>query len=283
MDGLSARYDLGIDERSLEIKEGMRLAKENTAFLFGVLEGSPIINETNEEKKSATFCIKTLRRNDKIDYPVITVYEPDLIERVRRFRPNDFILVKGVLTTAEVKKGIACPHCKKRLKTPGTTTVVIGVWVYDIGEKHNLADFKESSNTLFVLGSLCRDVEFRFLKTRTVASAQYQLAVNRKFKVKQQPNNMTDYPWVNSFGAQAEQDKKRLQTGSQVFIQGGLQTRNIQKKITCPHCEKEFSADDFVAEIVPYSVEYLNNCLFEEKAEEGKEQKPEETVQATQD
>lgn len=248
------------------------MAKENTVLLIGQLQGAPIINEVNENKKYAQFCIKTLRRNDKIDMPIVTVYGSELIDKARKFRPDDYIIIKGILATAEVKKGITCPYCNKKLKTNGTTTMVIGIDVYSIGPNHKLENFKEMSNTVFLLGSLCRNVEFRLLKTKSIPSAQYQLAVNRKYNVKQQPNSTTDYPWVNSFGAQAEQDAKRLQTGSQVFIQGGLQTRNIQKKVVCPDCNKEFSADDFVAEVVPYSVEYLNNCRFDEKEkEEGSE------------
>lgn len=237
------------------------MAKENFALLIGELQAPPIINE---EKKRTKFVIRTLRRNNKIDFPIVNVLDEALLDKVRKFKEKDFIIVKGILATAEVKKGVCCPKCNEIIKTNGTTTEVIAIDVIDIGSNFELEQFKEVSNVVFVLGSLCRDPEFRLLANTGIPSTQYQLAVNRKFHVKRQKDSFTDYPWVNSFGKQAEQDAIRLQTGSQVFIQGGIQTRNVQKNMVCPKCQSAFKAEDFVAEIVPYSVEYLNNCKFDD-------------------
>lgn len=241
------------------------MAKENFVLLIGELQSSPIINE---EKKRAKFVIKTLRRNNKIDYPIVNVLDEALLDKVRNFKEKDFILVKGILATAEVKKGVCCPNCNEIIKSDGTTTEIIAIETINIGPNYRLEDLKEVSNTVFVLGSLCRNPEFRILANTGIPSTQYQLAVNRKFNVKKQKDSFTDYPWVNSFGRQAEQDAIRLQTGSQVFIQGGVQTRNVQKNMTCPKCQTQFKAEDFVAEIVPYSVEYLNNCKFDDAKKE---------------
>lgn len=236
------------------------MAKENYVLLIGPVQGSPIINE---EKGRAKFAIKTYRRNNKIDYPVINVLDAALIEKVKTFKEGDFVIVKGLLATNEVRKGVVCPHCQEIMRVEGTTTEIVAIENINIGKGYDLEAIKEISNTVMVLGSLCRDVEFRLLSNTGIPSAQYQLAVNRKFNVKRQQGSHTDYPWINSFGKQAEQDALRLQTGSQIFIQGGLQTRNIQKTMTCEKCKQEFKAEDFVAEVVPYSVEYLNNCRFD--------------------
>lgn len=236
------------------------MAKENFALLVGEIQGSPIIDKENNKAK---YVLKTLRRNDKIDFPVINVYEPSLIEKVESFREGDYVIVKGFIATQEVKKGAVCPNCQEIIKSQGTITEVYAIENTNIGTGYTLESIKEFSNTVIVLGSLCRDVEFRLLPNTGTPSAQYQLAVNRKFNVKRQRDNFTDYPWVNSFGRQAEQDALRLETGSQVLIQGGLQTRNVQKIMVCENCDGEFKAEDFVAEIVPYSVEYLNNCKFD--------------------
>lgn len=241
------------------------MAKENYALLIGELQSSPIINE---EKQRAKYSIKTLRRNDKIDFPIISVLEEDLIEKARGFKTGDFILVKGLVSTQEVKKGVICPHCQEINRVEGTTTEVIAIEHISIGKKYSLEGLKEISNQVMVLGSLCRDPEYRILKNSSIGSCQYQLAVNRKFNVKRQPHIHTDYPWVNSFGRQADQDAVRLVTGSQVFIQGGLQTRQIQKNMSCTACQGAFQGEDQVAEIVPYSVEYLNNCKFDQEETE---------------
>jgi len=234
------------------------MAKENYVLLVGEVQSSPILNET---KKRAKYVIQTLRRNDKVDYPAINVLDEAQFEKVGAYKENDFVLVKGILSTSEVRKGVLCPNCGETLRTNGTTTEVIAIENILLGTGFNLLELKEISNTVMLLGSLCRSPEFRVLVNSGTASAQYQLAVNRKYNVKQQ-NTQTDYPWINSFGKQAEQDAVRLETGSQVFIHGGLQTRNVQKGMSCPKCLKDFRAEDFVAEVVPYSVEYLNNCKF---------------------
>ena len=58
---------------------------------------------------------------------------------------------------------------------------------------------------------------------------QYQLAVNRKFRIREDPADLkTDYPWVKAYGSQAISDAKCLQTGSVVYINGALQTREGQ-------------------------------------------------------
>lgn len=235
------------------------MAKENFVLLIGDLQGPPMIDG---KKGKARFVIRTLRRNDKTDYPIIEVFEAPLIEKLQTYKEGDFILVKGILSTTEVRKGAICPKCHEIIKSDGTTTEVIAIEHINLGPNYKLEDLKEVSNTVFVLGSLCKKPSFRLLPNIGLAHAQYQLAVNRKYNVKSQGETMSDYPWVNSFGKQAEQDALRLDVGSQVFIQGGLQTRNIIKKVLCTKCQEEFEVEDFVAEIVPYSVEYLNNCKF---------------------
>ena len=236
------------------------MAKENYVLLVGELQGSPVIDREN---CNAKYVIKTLRRNDKIDYPVISVYDAHLIDKAESFKEGDYIIVKGFLSTQEVTKGVVCPHCQEIVKSEGTVTEIYAIENQSIGKGYNLENIKEFSNTVIVLGSLCRDVEFRLLPNTGIPSAQYQLAINRKYHAKRQRDNFTDYRWVNSFGKQAEQAALRLETGSQVLIHGGIQTRNVQKTMVCDKCQKEFKAEDFVAEIVPYSVEYLNNCKFD--------------------
>jgi single-stranded DNA-binding protein len=236
------------------------MAKENYVLLVGELQGSPIIDREDDKAK---YVLKTLRRNDKIDFPVINVFDSPLIDKVESFKEGDYVIVKGFISTQEVVKGVVCPNCQGIVRAEGTVTEIYALENTNIGKGYDLESIKELSNTVIVLGSLCRDVEFRLLPNTGIPSAQYQLAVNRKYNSKRQRDSYTDYPWVNSFGRQAEQDALRLETGSQVLIQGGVQTRNVQKAMVCENCQTGFKAEDFVAEIVPYSVEYLNNCKFE--------------------
>lgn len=120
-------------------------------------------------------------------------------------------------------------------------------------------------NKVFLLGSLCSEVEYRVLPKSGISYAKYQMAINRE------KNKGTDYPYICSFGKQAENDATYLQKGSQVLIQGRVQTREFEQTVECPHCEQEFSKQGIATEIVADNVEYLNNCLFPKKEEKEEE------------
>jgi single-stranded DNA-binding protein len=241
------------------------MAKENFVALIGQVHGSPLINEA---KGTAKYTLQTYRRNDKTDYPTVTILDSSLLEEVKTFKEGDIVLVKGIIAGFPAKKGAECPYCKVKNIVDGTVTEVIAIMNKNLGSKHNLMDFKEISSQVFLLGSLCVNPSYRVLDTSKTASCQYQVAINRKLHVRRQADVFSDYLWVNSFAKQADEDIKRPQVKSQVFINGGIQTRPVERKCVCQSCEKTFKIQEMVAEIVPYSVEYLNNCKFDDKNEE---------------
>ena len=146
-----------------------------------------------------------------------------------------------------------------------STTGVIAIDVVNIGPNFTVERWKEMSNIVRIIGTLCREPEFTTTsEPKKVSLCKYQIAVNRKLNVDQESDIYTDYPWVNSFAKQAEQDAIRLSVGSQIYIDGGLQTRGIKRNITCPECGMKLKATYMVTEIVPYSVEYLNHCNFDD-------------------
>ena len=84
---------------------------------------------------------------------------------------------------------------------------------------------------------------------------------------KQLSNNLNFYTF-SSYSLIEKYEKNNTSkyidyVGSQVYIDGGLQTRGIKRNITC-ECGEKFKAADMVTEIVPYSVEYLNHCNFDD-------------------
>lgn len=243
------------------------MAKENFVLLMGELISQPIFNKTRTQ---ARFTIKTLRRNGKIDEPIITVFEDSVIPKLDNLQMGTYVAVKGILTTLDVKKSSVCTCCGAKNKSDGTLTTVVAIDVVDIGSNYELENIKEFSNNVIVIGTVANKPNFRQLPKSGINAMSYQIALNRKYHIKSQDiDQKSDYPWVSSFGEQAEEDNKRIQTGSQLLISGGLQTRVVYRKIQCANCNSEIQSQDIVAEIVPYSVEYLNNCLFTE----GEEQK----------
>ncbi|MBL4952138.1 single-stranded DNA-binding protein [Neobacillus sp. YIM B02564] len=116
-------------------------------------------------------------------------------------------------------------------------------------------------NSVFLLGSLCSDVDFRILPKSGVSYAKYQLAINRD------KGKGTDYPWVCSFGKQAESDAVHLRKSSQCLVRGRIQTREFKQPLHCPNCQHEWEKESVATEVVADNVEYLNNCYFPEQEE----------------
>ncbi len=94
----------------------------------------------------------------------------------------------------------------------------------------------EIYNVVILIGNLCRAPEVYQDHTINYTTCQYQIAANRKFHIRDigAADVKTDSPWIKSFGGQAKQD--------------ALGSRRA----------------------LPYSVEYLEGCLFPERDEEGK-------------
>lgn len=234
------------------------MARENTVYLVGKVTGAPVVNL---DKQKGKITMQTFRRNEKVDDITVSVHNAILCRKLQECRENDFIIVKGMLVTGEGKKASLCPHCNSRNAIEGMTTSVIALCVDNMGPNHSLAELKEISNTIHILGSLCKDPEFSVLNGGT-PTCKFQMAVNRKYNLQANSDARADFPWVSSFGKDAEDNIKRLTSGSQVYIQGGLQTRLVPKEIKCSECHETYTANDTVMDIVTYFTEYLDKCKF---------------------
>ena len=131
---------------------------------------------------------------------------------------------------------------------------------------------------------------------------QYQVALNRKFRIKTDPADlMTDFPWVKSYGDNAVEDKKRLHVGSEIFIDGCLQARSVNRHAICGQqydeagkplfyengtpvlredengdligCGEKYDWKDRALEMVPYEVEYIANVYTDEEIEENEKER----------
>lgn len=272
------------------------MAKENLVSLHGQLIAAPKVYVTSDNKYSkGILVLKTLRRpvmKDGIivgsrlyfDCPIILTKNPQLIKQLFEFNVGDMVDVKGVLSTQEVIKTTVCPQCSYKNSTQGNSVFVTPIYICRREQELSPADgiriLKERcevSNTVAVIGTLCRDPEGHE-DDKGQHYARYQLAVNRKFHIKEDdPSIKTDYPWVKTFGYQALNDAKGLRMGSVVYINGAIQTREIERVTTCEKCGTKYKWKEQVAEIVPYSTEYLANCIIpEERGDENGEGKAKE-------
>ena len=99
-------------------------------------------------------------------------------------------------------------------------------------------------NKVFLIGRLTRDPELRYIGNNT-AVATFSLAVNRNFS-NQQGERETDFINIVVWRKQAENVKNYLSQGSQVAVDGRIQTRNYQDQNGQTH---------FITEVICNSVE----------------------------
>lgn len=273
------------------------MAKENTVFLYGQVIIKPKVYANKDgELTQAYFAMKTIRRSSNstqvlankiyLDCPIVRTRNQDLIKAVYELRLHDMVMVKGVLCTAEVDKKNICPGCGKVNITQGNTVYINPLYIErrergaELGADDDerltrglalLKERNEISNLIMVIGELCRDPDF-YKDEQDHDYAQYQIAVNRRYRILEDaPTKKTDYPWVKTFGPQATEDTRRLQMHSQIYLNGALQTREITRHFTCESCGEVYNNSETVTEIVPYSTDYIKNCLLPEGEEEDSE------------
>lgn len=272
------------------------MAKENFVLLHGQVYDKPrIFVDDAGIMKKASFAVKVLRRpyvrangaittgKLNIDIPVIMTMNPEIIRQCVDLCKGDMVDIRGVYTTREVKKKTICPHGHENISA-GNFTFVTPIYICrreqqlsDTDGMDLLRKRSEISNMVHIIGTLCREPEQHDFSEGIKKSSivQYQLASNRRFHIKDaKDSERTDYPWVKTTGKQAQEDLQHLHTGSVVYINGAIQTRDIERTITCSVCEETYNIKESVCEIWPYSVEYLMNCVFPEKDEADETEEP---------
>ena len=273
------------------------MAKENLVLLHGRVKETPRIFRLQDGTLTkGMFTLEVVRRprssagnysqGHRFDCPVIMTRDPKFMTRslgqpiagaISDLKQGDLCDVRGVLSTREIIKSSICPCCGHKNEKEGNIVYVTPLYICrretDLPEeeaKELLKMRNEVSNICMVIGTLCREV-MHYKDEKKRAYAEYQLAVNRKYRVKEDPENVkTDYPWVKAFGKQALKDVECLSVNSVVYINGALQTRPVNRTTICEHCGEAYQWEDKVAtEIVPYSTEYLANCKVPQAEEDG--------------
>lgn len=233
------------------------MARENEAKLIGYVQNI----EKDKENKMVQFTLEVIRRNGRMDYPDVILF-PEHYDMAEDVDDGDLVLVKGFFGTMNLKRDHVCANCGGIMEDTSILSNIISIYVQKINGNHTIHDFREVSNSINLLGPLCRPVMLKELRSG-IENAQYQMAISRKFRIKNQLSVTTDYPFISSLGEQALEDAKRMEEGSQCWINGGLQTRMITAAAECPHCKTRNLIRKNIMEVVPYNVEYLYNCKFD--------------------
>lgn len=248
------------------------MAKENNIVLIGKIMDSPELSYSAEKDLfQLSFVLGVLRKNQRIDFPEINIFglsEEQAYNLKNNLNENkdSYIMVRGMIATRYKEIIVKCPDCGQEnkvsyLHTEVSTIIPPLVLHGDYSEE----SLKEYSNRASVLGIVCSTPIARQSANGMHTIAQYQIVIDRRFRIKEQEDTKYDYPWIKSFDTFAERSLKHLKVGSQIFLNGHIQTRDRTQKAVCINCDTEFEYDVKVAEIVMTSIEYLTNCVFERK------------------
>ena len=258
------------------------MSKFNRANLYGMVLQSPK-NIKKEDEQRAVMPILIVHgardsggdsKQVSQDVPVIMTRNKDIIKIIETLNPNDMVFIKGVIVTMNVTKGTICPNCSTENQKNGTLVYIEPIYI----EKREsnltqseamslLYERKEISNELIVVGNLCNDPK-KVPSLNKATIAQYQIAIPRTFRIKEQPDELdTDFPWVKSYGQNAKEDLLRIHEGSSVLINGYIQANSYPRKATCSHCNTIYTWKDNYMEIIPYETEYLRNYITDEELE----------------
>lgn len=232
------------------------MAKKNIAILGGVV--SEILSQD-----PFTFKLK-IKKNEKKDVFPLVQLSPVCLTKIDKsiIKVGGLLVVEGKITTEKKVDEFKCPdeNCGGKITDQYINTYILADNIY----AYKKDTVNNSLNKVILLGTVCRDIEFRYIEgaTSPIGNTKYQVAINRR-----EPN-ATDYPWISSFARQAEEDCRRISKGSQILIDGIINTRVNQKECSCAKCEKKVSINENLTEIVASSVEYLNNCNFNKETKE---------------
>lgn len=266
------------------------MAKHNNVFLYGQITKKPVIKKDEDGKPISGLChilvLRGLREfgskieNLKYDIPAIMTGNPVHAAEMAKWEAGDMVEIKGSVTTKDIVKSTFCKHCGKKNTRKGNAVFINPIYMgrreTNVSEAERIELLKkrcEISNQVTLVGTLCREPQcFKTESGLTITT--YQLAVNRKFRIKEDPAEIrTDFPWVKSYGSIAENDIKTLKKGSYVLIDGRIQARDIERTQVCEHCGQSYQWHDSALEIVPYATEYLRNFYTpEEQAQKDEEE-----------
>lgn len=250
------------------------MGRHNFVFLFAQVTKEPrIITDLEGNSVKAMLSICTLRGNRdfgenidhlRFDNPVVMTGASDKISKIETLRKNDFIILKGTITTRDVNKTTTCPDCGTKNTIAGNVVYISPIFIKKNGHEDNeqeslkiLKEHCEISNMCILVGTVCKQpTEY---KEKKVPVVQYSLAVNRKFHLKDgNVDERVDYPIIKCYGKKALQDAKALKVNSSILVDGLIQTRTIERTTLC-ECGKSYKWNDSAVEIVPYSTEFLQN------------------------
>lgn len=269
------------------------MARHNLVFLLGYVTFIQVYDSSGGEPYALVYItVARAQRNAgdhkdhlKLDSPLIMSRDPEILKEISEWEMNDIVEIKGTIAARTANKGSFCPHCSQKNRKEGVVVYVNPIFArkrehFESSDEclQYLAANREISNQVFVFGTLCTDPK-KITPKEGLVITQYQVALNRKYRIASDPPELrSDYPWVKSYGENAMQDRIHLHIGSQIFIDGCLQARKVNRHAVCEYCGEKYDWADRAMEIVPFENEYISNYYTQEEYEERKKKEQDDAV-----
>lgn len=229
-----------------------------------------------------------IRGNNNLNEVITVANDPRLVHELETDPPSvgDMMEIYGIFCAGETKKLRieTCPECGHENHL-GSILTYVKILYFKITERapegqekiswrqgfRNLLEQNEVSNRIKIFGKVSSEPNL-FVSTMKNAVCSYYIQTIRNTVTKDGITiEETDYPFIRALGKIARDNAEHLKKGSFVYIDGSIQENEGEwHKATCSFCKTEFEYRDTneSMEIVPYSVEYLDNCVFEETEED---------------
>lgn len=236
----------------------------NKVILAGIVKEKPTIRFVPELGKTINIKLE-INRKDIAKKEIVTIMSTneDLMKEVlMTVHVGDYcstINAKIITTNYEKNLEVICSHCQN------VSYVRQGAERTDI-EFYDFATMKLQEdqevygiNKVIVMGAICSDLNYRTAQT-TKSYIKYKLAIDRNGRSKIiQP---ADYPFIVSFGQEADTANTYLARSSIVLIEGAIQEREIKQKVTntCSACGNALTIkkESIVREIITSKVKYIS-------------------------
>ena len=279
--------------------------KENTVIMLGQVVKPPVIkvNKSGEYVvgRIELLTVRRTKANEemrllgapRLDTQYIISRNPIIIERrMTPIEQGDMVLVKGNMATRNTSKRYICPFCQVPSIYEGSTLIYIDpVYIEKVESKYDdieeakqsLLGKSEISNNILVAGNVCREPIYYKSADGRKEECEFQIAVGRKRRIIEDgPEKTTDFPFVKTYGKNSLEYSDVLKVGSEIFINGAVQAREIEMLKICQNCNEEFIAQGATMEIVPYSIEYGYDCNIPAPQTDDIEKYPEDEYEQSE-
>lgn len=195
----------------------------------------------------------------KVEDLTIITDDNDVIKRaVSLIKEGDYFFTSNAYlktTTYIRKKELECSECYnvdyQKVKSERTEVVFKDFSTFKIDSGVTPLGI----NKVVLYGNVCNDLNYREKDGKSYC--KYKLAVNQKAY-----DTKAEYPFVVTFGKDAELSKKYVQRNSRVLVEGSIQQRRIKQStpFRCSSCGVEAikKIPHYVREVITSNVIFLD-------------------------